>query len=101
MGNAVSSLSQEWVLSRCDVGLGGKLQLPLHVKISEWQVLIGCQDLLPVDRQASLTHRIEMCLSFFWVGEEGAFGLEHAVLFFTWYLDLNPLRSRSECGATQ
>lgn len=66
---AVRSLSQEWVLSRCDVGLGGKQQLPLPVKISERQVLIGCQSLLPVDHQASLTHRIEMCLSFFgWEG---------------------------------
>lgn len=97
-GAAVSSLSQEWVLSRCDVGLGRKQQLPLHVKIFEWQVLIGCQNLLPVDRQASLTHRIEMCLSFFgWEGK-GAFGLEHAVLFFTRCLDPKPRGNQSEPG---
>lgn len=32
----------------------------------------------------------------FWVGGEGAFGLEHAVLFFTRYLDPKPLRNQSE-----
>lgn len=31
-GAAVNSFSQKWVLSRCDVGLGGKQQLLLHVK---------------------------------------------------------------------
>lgn len=32
----------------------------------------------------------------FWVGGEGAFGLEHAVLFFTEYLDPKPLTNQSE-----
>lgn len=32
----------------------------------------------------------------FWVGGERAFGFEHAVLFFTQYLDPKPLRHQNE-----
>lgn len=50
----------------------------------------------PASRSSSFSHRLEMCLSFFGWERRGAFGLEHAVLFFTQYLDPKPLRNPSK-----